>query len=135
MIWRFAMPSYTFDHVHLMSRDPEKTAQFYEKFFDAQRLWKREVNGLVAISTKMEGVRFSIIEYKGNDNLMPSNKTGVDHLGIITDDIQTAVATLKAGGVKFHTEPYVFGPGVTVSYFWAPDDVLVELYEVKPQPT
>jgi 4-hydroxyphenylpyruvate dioxygenase-like putative hemolysin len=127
------MPVYKFEHLHLVSADPEKTAQFYEKFFGAQRLWKKEVDGKVAISTKMEGIRFSIIEHKGTDKLAPTNTTGIDHLGITTDDIYSSVATLKAAGVKFHTEPYVIGPGITVSYLWGPDNVLVELYEVKPQ--
>jgi len=128
------MPSFNFDHVHLKSRNPEKTAEFYEKFFGAKRFWKREVNGLVAVSTRMEGVRFSIIEYKGKDKLVPTNSTGVDHLGIITDDIKAAVANLKANGVVFHTEPFELAPGTTVSYFWGPDEVLLELYEVKPPP-
>jgi len=128
------MPSYTFDHVHLASPDPEKTAQFYEKMFGAKRLWKRDMNGKISISVRMEGLRFSIIQHTGDKKLLPTNVTGVDHLGIITDDLTAAVANLKANGVVFQTEPFVFAPGTTICYFWGPDNVLVELYEVKSPP-
>ena len=30
------MPNYWFDHVHLMSNDTVKTAEFYEKMFGAK---------------------------------------------------------------------------------------------------
>ena len=31
------MPSYTFDHIHLISPDPDKTADFYVKMFGGKK--------------------------------------------------------------------------------------------------
>ena len=30
------MTTFTYDHIHIRSRDPEKTAAYYERMFDAQ---------------------------------------------------------------------------------------------------
>ena len=30
------MTTFTYDHIHLRSRDPEKTAAYYERMFDAE---------------------------------------------------------------------------------------------------
>ena len=30
------MSTFTYDHIHIRSRDPEKTAAYYERMFDAQ---------------------------------------------------------------------------------------------------
>ena len=30
------MPVYSYDHIHLRSRDPMATAQYYQKMFDAK---------------------------------------------------------------------------------------------------
>jgi hypothetical protein len=40
---------------------------------------------------------------------------------------------LKANGVQFRDEVRQFMPGVRIVFFWAPEDVLVELVEIKPR--
>ena len=30
------MSTFTYDHIHIRSRDPEKTAAYYERMFDAE---------------------------------------------------------------------------------------------------
>jgi hypothetical protein len=127
------MPSYAYDHVHLISANPEKAAEFYEKMFGAQRKWKQELNGRLTIALKLEGTRILIAQHTGSGTLPPSNTTGLDHWGLVTDDMAGAVTNLKANAVKFRTEPYELVPGTTIAFIWAPDDVLLELMEVKPR--
>jgi catechol 2,3-dioxygenase-like lactoylglutathione lyase family enzyme len=55
--------------------------------------------------------------------------SGLEHIGIRTDDMDTTVANLKANGVKFRDEIREFRPGVRIAFFWAPEDVLIELVE------
>ena len=33
------MPTYTYDHIHLRSKDPMGMAKYFEKMFDAQSTW------------------------------------------------------------------------------------------------
>ena len=39
------MPNYSYDHIHLTSPDPAKTAQFYEEMFGAKRGATRNIGG------------------------------------------------------------------------------------------
>ncbi len=64
--------------------------------------------------------------------LVPSaSPNGLEHFGLKTDDIETAVKELKAKGVKFVQDITAAGPGVKISFFLAPENVLIELLERK----
>ena len=39
------MPTYTYDHIHLCSRDPMSTAQYYEKMFGAKIVESTQSDG------------------------------------------------------------------------------------------
>ena len=59
----------------------------------------------------------------------PESSYGIEHFGIITDDIEAAVTDLKAKGVKFRDEVRVALPGLKISFLWAPENVLIEIME------
>ncbi len=49
-------PNYWYDHVHLISSDPVKTAEFYEKMFDARRVSVSELGaGRVSVELDLNG--------------------------------------------------------------------------------
>ena len=127
------MPSYSCDHIHLVSPDAVKTAEFYEKMFNAKRVSVREVGaGLVSVELDLNGL--TVLIKPGNVRTETASGTsdpahGLEHLGIITDDLETAVADLKAKGVKFRDEIREVRPGVKISFLWAPENVLIELLE------
>jgi phosphotransferase system glucose/maltose/N-acetylglucosamine-specific IIC component len=54
----------------------------------------------------------------------------LEHIALLTDDIDTSVNDLKANGVKF-VQPIVQMPMHRLPFFIAPENVLVELMEPK----
>jgi len=125
------MPSYWYDHIHLISPDPLKTAQFYEEMFNAKRVSVRELSrGGINVELDLNGSRVLVMSPSGGSALGSTEAGhGLGHFGIRTDDLETAVADLKAKGVKFKEEMRVASSGAKVSFLWAPENVLIELLE------
>ncbi|MDD4859913.1 MAG: VOC family protein [Dehalococcoidales bacterium] len=118
------MPSYTFDHVHLYSPDPQQTAEFYEKKLGAKRIGVTEiVPGRFITKLDLHGVTLLISKSKEN---MPA---GLVHFGIKTDKLEKSIAELKTGGVKFTQEATQINPSLKISFLQAPDNVAIELQE------
>ena len=127
------MPNYSYHHIHLTSPDPAKTAQFYEDMFDAERVRTTELpNGSVSVDLNLGGIMILIMPQGAEAKPASTARgaiSGLEHIGIRTDDMDTTVANLKANGVKFRDDIIDFRPGVRITFFWAPEDVLVELVE------
>ena len=117
------MPNYWFDHVHLMSTDTTKTAEFYEKMFGAKIVNKMEFGeGRAMISMDLNGV--SILIAPAREDTV---QNGLDHFGIRTDDLKTAIDELKAGGVTFTQDMTEVSPTFKMSFLTAPENVRIEL--------
>ena len=125
------MPEYYYDHIHLVSPDVARIAEFYEKNFNAIRVYLRELpGGAKSASLTLNGSRILIAQSLGAVSASgPSG--GLEHFGIRTDDIESAVKELKANGVKFRGEIMEIRPGVKIVYLWGADNVLIELLEIK----
>lgn len=119
------MPSYTFDHIHLVSPDPEKTADFYEKTFGAKKSVRDLGGGMKAVSVDLDGTKFLI--RKKNEG--EAEKPSLDHFGIRTDNLEQAVADLKAQGIQFTMEIRQIRPDMKISFLRTPDDVSIELQQ------
>jgi lactoylglutathione lyase len=119
------MPSYTFDHVHLLSPDPEKTADFYVKMFGARKTIRDMGNGRKAVSVFVGETKI-LIRGKNDGE---AEKPSLDHFGIRTDDLDKAAAELKKQGVVFTAEPRVLTPDVKISFLKTPDGVSIELQQ------
>jgi len=119
------MPSYWFDHIHLMSPDPLSTAEFYEKMFGARRVTTRDLgNGRVFVNLNLNGTTILVSKPSGDDA-----QTGLVHFGIRTDNLDEAVDELKAKGVKFTRDITEVQPEFKISFLLAPESVPVELQE------
>lgn len=131
------MSTYSYHHIHLASPDPLKTAKFYEDMFDAKRVGTRPLpNGSATVDLAMGNVMILIMPQgpqAKTASKVPGTLSGLDHIGIRTDDLDATVAKLKANGVKLRDEIRQFAPTVRIAFFWAPEDVLVELVEIKPR--
>jgi len=118
------MPDYFFDHIHLFSQEPLKTAEFYEKM-GAKQVSKRDRgNGRISVNLNLSGTKI-FVSSPADDNA----KIGLDHFGIRTNNLEEAVAELKARGVEFTQEIIEPMPGIKISFFIGPDNVSVELLE------
>ena len=119
------MPSYTFDHVHLISPNPEKTADFYVKMFGGKKSVRDLGNGRTAVSVMVGDTKFLI---RGK-NEGEAEKPSLDHFGIRTDNLDQAVSDLKAQGVEFTMEPRPLRPDIKISFLKTPDGVSIELQQ------
>lgn len=119
------MPTYTFDHIHLISPDPDKTADFYEKIFGAKKSVRDLGGGRKAVSVDLNGTKILI---RGK-NEGEAEKPSLDHYGIRTDNLEKAVAELKRQGVTFTMEIRQLRPDMKISFLRTPDGVSIELQE------
>ena len=127
------MPDYQFDHIHLNSPDSLKTAKFYESMFGAHIVRVRERYGGTVVRLDLNGQQVLIGPPVGSPPLVPAAvqpQYGLIHFGLRTDNLEQAVADLKAKGLSFVQEITPLPPGTSrISYFLAPEDVLVELQQ------
>jgi lactoylglutathione lyase len=125
-------PVYTYDHIHLRTRDPEATIQYYQDMFDAERVEYTQSNGQPRVDLNLNGLTIFIAAVPPDAELptAPSEPyIGLDHLGLRVDDLDTAAAELKRRGAMFITEPKTIRPGVRIAFVQGPDNVRIELLE------
>jgi len=128
------MAKYWFDHVHLVSKDPQKTAEFYEK---SQLARKESVNtlpdGRMLISLRLDGASIKVSNPRAKQlvpNTLPAG-CGLEHFGVRTDDIERAMAELEAKGAKFVQGVTQINPKTRIAFFVSPENILIELLEIK----
>ena len=129
------MAKYEFDHLHLTSPDPVKTAEFYQKMLGARKVATFELNdGRTAIVLNLKGAIIKVLQPR-SDPLLPGTSPtdyGLDHIGVRTDDIVTAIAELKAQGANFVQDLTVTrhaGLKDSIAFVLAPEDVLLEVHD------
>ncbi len=126
------MPVYTYDHIHLRSRDPMATAQYYHQMFDAKILESVQSDGQPRIDLDLNGLTIFIARVAA-DAAIPTAPSepylGLDHLGLRVDNLDVAAAELKRRGAHFVMEPRSIRPGVKIAFIQGPEDVRIELLE------
>ena len=126
------MPTFKFHHLHLLSRDPRATAQYYHKMFDAKIIESVQSDGKPRIDLDMHGLPIFILPVSPGANIPaspPDPYLGLDHFGFLVDNLEEAAAELKRRGAEFSTEPRTIRPGVKIAYVRAPENVRIELVE------
>lgn len=119
------MPTYTFDHVHLASPDPVKTAEFYEKTFGARKTVEDMPGGMKKVTVYIGDTKILVAGKPAGEAEKPS----LDHFGIRTDNLEKAITELKAKGVIFTMEMRQIRPDFKISFLRTPDGVSIELQQ------
>jgi lactoylglutathione lyase len=128
------MTAYSFNHIHLLTRDPKATAQYYNRMFGAKIIETTQSDGKPRIDLELGGVSIFILR------VPPEQETpacpegpylGLDHFGLRVNNLDEAVADLKAKGAEFAVEPKTIRPGVRIAYVRGPEDTRIELVEHK----
>jgi lactoylglutathione lyase len=125
------MATFTYDHIHLRSPNPEATAEYYQRMFGAEVL-RTPQDGKTRIDLKLGGVNIFIAPVTAGDGVNPPPTTpyqGLDHFGLSVSGIDAVVAELKAKGAVFTREPTTVRPGVRVAFLRAPEGVSIELLD------
>jgi catechol 2,3-dioxygenase-like lactoylglutathione lyase family enzyme len=129
------MPTYFYDHIHIISPDPEKSARFYEKVFNAKMVAVTpHPQGGNRVELSIQGTRLLIKPPRDAGQSaedVPAKRLGLEHWGLGTDDIEAAVADLKANGatilegIKSATPPST----AKVAFVMGPDNVMIEVVQ------
>jgi catechol 2,3-dioxygenase-like lactoylglutathione lyase family enzyme len=126
-----AMPTVTWDHVHLRSPDPEATAQWFERMLGAEVI-RTAQQGKPRIDLKLGGARVFIAPVAPGDGVNPPPVTpyqGLDHIGLSVTGLDAIAAELKAKGVEFTKPPQTPRPGIRICFLRGPQGISVELLE------
>ena len=126
------MPFYSYDHIHLRSRDPMATAQYYQRMFDAKIVESIQSDGKPRLDLDINGLTV-FLAHVPDDADIPSAPTephlGLDHFGLRVDNIDAAYTELTQRGAVFTVAPRTIRPGVRIAFVQAPDHVRIELLE------
>ena len=123
------MASYKHDHTHLTSPEPEKVIQFYTRVMGARYLKEQESGGRKLVDLDLGGIPIRISNGTGADDAWKGPRFGLHHLGLEVDDMDGAVADLKANGAEFIVEPFQPQPGIRAAFVTGPNNVLFEIVE------
>ena len=124
------MPTYTYDHIHLRSRDPMETARYYNRVFDAKVIESVQSNGQPRVDLDVNGLTIYIAQADEHQPPGPVDpQLGLDHFGLRVENLEEAAAQLRERGAAFSTESRELRPGLKIAFVRGPDDVRIELCE------
>jgi catechol 2,3-dioxygenase-like lactoylglutathione lyase family enzyme len=125
------------DHIHIYAAEPEESARFYARHFEAEPIHRNtNVNGDTRIFLALGGQVFVLGSFpRGLGPASPPEAGdgayrhgfGVAHFGLNVADVEAAIAELSASGVRVLSQPVREQSGLTYAYVAAPDGVVVEL--------
>src|SRR5262249_51179744 len=122
------MATYTWDHVHLKTPDPEAMAQWFAKMLDAEVI-RSTVDGKPRIDLKVGGINVYVAESDGHNPPPEIPYRGLEHFGLRVNGIDAIAAELKAKGCEFTKQPTTVRPGLRICFIRGPQGVSVELLD------
>jgi|TARA_B100000315_G_scaffold202777_1_gene195583 catechol 2,3-dioxygenase-like lactoylglutathione lyase family enzyme len=126
---------YSINHVHIRSSDPQASASWYEKHFNARILSEREIMpGTITVSMEVGGpVRLNISSQPAGSSAERSaaelNRLGLEHFGFGVMDLEAELDRLQDAGVRVVLPLTRVPTGALLAYIEGPDDVLIELVQ------
>ena len=78
---------------------------------------------------RLELIKFLSPPSPGGNPHAPSNTPGLRHLAFVVDDVDAAVAGLRARGAEIVGGPEQFGSSYRLCYVRGPEGIIVELAE------
>jgi catechol 2,3-dioxygenase-like lactoylglutathione lyase family enzyme len=109
-------PAFRFDHVHIISKDPQTSADWYVEMFGARIVKNTMVRGAPQIFVELGGMTILIRGGRAGENPLPArpiqqyadysshNAWGTDHFGFLYEgDLAAFCAELRAKGRAFRS--------------------------------
>jgi catechol 2,3-dioxygenase-like lactoylglutathione lyase family enzyme len=134
--------AFKFDHVHIISKDPEASANWYVEMFGATIAAHMMARGAPQIFVELGGMTILIRGQRPGENPVAArpirqyadfsshNAWGTDHFGFLyLGDLETFCAELRSKGVSFPVELKRGVNGSLLCYVAAPDGVSIELMQ------
>lgn len=126
--------SLAFDHVHLVAKNPQATADWYVDKLGGQVVRSLDVKGAPQIYVSLGGFIVIVRGERPSESAhdKPGLQWGVDHFGVrVKGDFDGFCDGLRKRGVTFSLEPVDFNPTTRIAFINAPDGVSVELLNRK----
>ncbi|HAA95369.1 MAG TPA: VOC family protein, partial [Dehalococcoidia bacterium] len=96
------MVTYSYDHIHIRSREPIETARYFNKMFGAEILESVQTDGQPRVDIDINGLIVFIAQAEASTPDGPVDPyVGLDHFGLRVEDLNAATADLKAKGAEF----------------------------------
>jgi lactoylglutathione lyase len=125
------------DHIHIYAAEPEESARFYQRHFEAKLLHRNtNANNDTRIFLALGGQILVLGGFPSGMAAVPPSEVGdgaychgfgVAHFGLRVAGVDAAVAELSASGVRILSQPVREPSGLSFAYIAAPDGVVVEL--------
>jgi catechol 2,3-dioxygenase-like lactoylglutathione lyase family enzyme len=135
-------PAFKFDHVHIISEDPQAAANWYVEMFGATIAANTTARGAPQIFVDLGGMTVLIRGRRPGENpagarpiwqfadFSSHDAHGIDHFGFMYEGDLTAFCDeLRAKGVTFPVELKRGVGGSLLCYVAAPDGVSIELMQ------
>jgi lactoylglutathione lyase len=126
------MPRFTNDHIHLRSKDPDGLVRYFHQVFGASIIQSVQSDGQPRIDLDLDGLHIFIAKVPAEANLpgTPADPhLGLDHFGLMVDNLDTTVADLRSRGAEIYMEPRTIRPGVKIAFVRAPEHIRIELLQ------
>jgi catechol 2,3-dioxygenase-like lactoylglutathione lyase family enzyme len=126
------MATYTYDHIHLRTRDPQGMAEYFHRVFDAKVIESVQSDGRPRVDLDIDGLIVFIAPVAADAQITaspPDPYLGLDHFGFRVDHVDETVAELKRRGADIVDEPRTIRPGVRIAFVRAPDNIRIELLQ------
>jgi len=123
-------PRYRTDHIHYRTRNAAAAARFWIDIFGATESTRVVANGNLRVVLDLAGLAVFVEEVpEGTGAPPPPPFLGLEHLALVVDDLDAAVADLTAKGAELTRPVSSPRPGVRICFVAAPDGAEVELLE------
>ncbi|MBC7433768.1 MAG: VOC family protein [Rubritepida sp.] len=123
-------PRYRTDHIHYRTLNAAVSARFWIDVFGATETSRAVVNGHLRVVLDLAGLAVFVEEVpEGTGAPPPAPYLGLEHLALVVDDLDAAVADLTAKGATLARPVSSPRPGVRICFVAAPDGAQVELLE------
>jgi len=124
--------AHQFEHGHIKSRDPRKTAQWWADVFGAKLLPEFGSGGTLFAPIEIDGIKVNIsspspaeAEQMGEGNA--ALHYGLEHIGLLTDDLDADLARLRDQGLEIFEVRET--PTMRIAFVETPESVRVELMQ------
>lgn len=134
------MRTFHFDHLHLRSPNPDATARFFETMFDAEVTRGNYPPGTLypgqmRIMMKVGGQKVLIAPTHPHESMTSAPRFpyyGLEHFGLTVEDLDAAVAGLRAKGADIAVGPLMRDVGTYLAFIRGPEGIMVELVQKRP---
>jgi len=131
------MTTLSFDHVHVISKQPKETADWYADRLNGRITKSATVKDAPQIYVSFGDAYIIVRGQRPGESAQAKANTewGADHFGFnVTGDFDEFCAGLRKKGVTFSVEPHDINPATRIAFIDAPDGVSIELLSRKAKP-